>query len=317
MIMNNIFKKIILSSSFSLLSFSFNAIPLLKTGYPKWDGLIDLQASGLPIPKALFITPYSTPKSIEAIIDDLTSEIDGDLIALRPDGIRGIGKSPPGTMFNKTDKANILAKIKEWSEHGYGITIAETHNRFDYDFCCNILLNEDGSFTIEFVGPGFDGGDLNKGILQPTMTIKSKAESPISIYSDQISGEPNNESLEKLNFRLNITGRPPTKDEINTRLTYIMTRLLPDMGVKIEATIEATIEWLKQNNCYRLLEQIDPRSIITMDDLKTLIYSASLYANTLTNAEGRIQTKALTAHKYNNKIIFFGTYDCHKWGRLS
>jgi len=288
-----------------------------KTGYPKWDGLIDLQEAGLPIPKAFFIQPNSQEEKITNIVNSFIVKTDSRLIALRPDGIKGIGKTPPGIGFEKTEEKKIIKKLIEWSKQGYGVTLLEGHNRFDYDFCCNVLLTDkEGNFIIEFVGPGFDGGDLNKAILKPSIIVTNKPESPIFIYSDPISGEANTDALENLCFRINIEKRVPTNEEIETRLRYIMERLLPDMGIKIEKTIDTTKKWLEEHHCSRLFKKEKAGYFLSMNDLQYIILSASKYIHNLLCAGKKINNHALTAHKFNNKIIFFGTYDGQKWGPI-
>jgi len=111
----------------------------VKSGYPKWDGLVELQRTGLPTPSGMFVSPYSPLESIREIVSRFEAQSHTELIALRPDGINGIGKTPPGINLRKTDLEKILKKLIEWSTEGYGVTLVETHNRFDYDFCCNVL----------------------------------------------------------------------------------------------------------------------------------------------------------------------------------
>lgn len=301
---------------FIFSSMTIAAAQMQRTGFPKWDGLIDLQDSGLPIPKGVFVKPYSQIDEIESTVNDFMSQNVFCLIALRPDGKNGIGKTPPGISFEKTEKGKIVNKLVEWSGIGYGVTLVETHSRFDYDFCCNVLLlDEDGNFVIEFVGPGFDGGDLNKAILKPSVIVSNKAESPIFIYSDFLSKEANIETLERIYFRVNISRRAPTEEEINTRLEYIMERLLPDMGIDIEKNLTATKEWLEKNGCNRLFRRETAGSFISLKDVQDIIYSTSLYAHELLRSGKKISNHALTAHKFNNKIVFFGTYNSQKWGR--
>lgn len=285
-----------------------------RTGYPKWDGLVELKKMGLHTPDGIFIWPYSPEAKIREVVNRFIPQCKTELIALRPDGVNGIGKTPPGISFSKTHLNDIISKLMEWSTAGYGVSLIETYNRFDYDFCCNIVLDRCDGFEIEFVGPGYDGGDLNKSILTATMAVSSRKEYPLSDYCDASTGTPNWDLLDKLYFKVDITGRIPTEKEVQTRLHYTMTKLLPDMGVNIDKTLESTRSWLIQNHCARFLERINPRACVSLEDLQTLVSSAAMYANYL-RINGKSQNaKALTAHKYNGKVIFFGAYDSQKWG---
>lgn len=286
-----------------------------KTGYPKWDGLIELKKSGVLTPKGVFIMPYSDEAKIIENIIPFISKCSTELISLRPDGINGIGMTPPGINFNKKDIALIVQKLTEWGTQGYGVTLIETHNRFDYDFCCNVLLlDENGSYEIEFVGPGYDGGDLNKSILTAQMLVQGKTGYPITDYCDLVTAEPNLEALNSLYLKISIASRTPTEEEVNTRLKYAMSKLLPDMGINVEKTLDATKAWLIRNQCARFLEKRNPRTIISLTDLQQIVYSASLYARHLALCSQKLTARALTAHKYNHNIIFIGTYDSQKWG---
>ena len=155
-------------------------------------------------------------------------------------------------------------------EHkGDCVTLIETHNRFDYDFCCNVLLEESGNYEIEFVGPGYDGGDLNKSILTSTMVVKGKCEYPIFDFCDPVTRQPNWDALNTLYLKVGIEGRVPTEEETQTRLQYTMTKLLPDMGIKIENTLEATKEWLTTNHCARFLEELIQENVYRLKTYKT------------------------------------------------
>ncbi len=286
----------------------------VKSGYPKWDGLVELQRAGLTTPRGIFVWPHSSPESIRDIVNYFESQSHTELIALRPEGINGIGTTPPGINLRKTDLEKILKQLIEWSTEGYGVTLVETHNRFDYDFCCNVLIGENGEYEIEFVGPGYDGGDLNKSILTATMVVKGKQEFSIFDYYDPETESPDWQALSTLYLKIIITGRVPTEEESKIRLQYIMTRLLPDMGIHIEKTLKATRDWLIQNNSARFLERVNPRTCISLEDLQKIVYSASAYAHYLRSNGIKLGAKALTAHKYEGKIVFFGTYDSQKWG---
>jgi len=126
--MDKSFIKTIFLCIFSTIS--LNAMQMEKTGFPKWDGLVDLKEAGLPTPKGVFVTPYSEKMSISGIVDLFTSEIKSDLIALRPDGKGGIGATPPGISFGKTEKSKIINKLTEWSSEGYGVTLGSVEFSF-------------------------------------------------------------------------------------------------------------------------------------------------------------------------------------------
>ena len=105
--------------SFALLiilsSGSLSAMEQAKSGYPKWDGLVELKKAGLPTPDGMFVWPHSSEAKIREIVNLFVSQSRTELIALRPDGINGIGKTPPGINFKKTDLVRIISKLIEWS----------------------------------------------------------------------------------------------------------------------------------------------------------------------------------------------------------
>jgi len=288
---------------------TLHVVAMQKTGFQKWDSLVALKKAGVSTPQASFLEPYSTVAAVEAVFDRFVVENKPNLIALRPDGVNGTGLTPAGITFNTKEKGKILDKLCEWSSKGYGVSLVETYNRFDYDFCCNVLLDEEGNFTIEGVGPGFDGGDLSKSLLDPTLVITNKFPSPVFIYSDPISSEENTEALQSLPFRINIGSRAPFKEEIAARLTYIAMRLLPDMGIKTDGTPEAAMAWLKCNGCARLLNGEDPRTVLSLDSLQQIVLSASCYAHSLLRNGQRLHAKVLTLHGYDGKVLCFGAYD--------
>ena len=300
---------------FLFFSLFFN-IYSMETGYPKWDGLTELKRIGLPTPNATFIFPKTSEEDINSSIKFFLETTKTNLISLRSDGINGIGYSPNGITCDKNNISFILNKIKEWSSCGYGVTIIETHSRFDYDFCCNVLfLDNDGNFKIEFVGPGFDGIILNKSLGKPTIEITNKENSSIFIYAEPISGEANIETLNSLIFRVNINARPITDGEVDSRLEYIGSNILPDMGIKIKNNIEFVKKWLIENNYTKLLKNKET-NYISYNDIKTILCYSSIYANYFKSKKEKIKAKAITFHKYNHKIICFGTFDGYKWGKI-
>jgi hypothetical protein len=286
----------------------------LKKEFPKWDGLIDLKDAGITVPHAEFSKSNSTEKDVHDLVSRFICEMQTDLLALRPDGGIGIGKTPPGITFKKNEIYKIVQKVFAWNFQSFGVVLIDTHSRFDYDFCCNCLLDDDGSFRLEFVGPGFDGGDLNKSILPPTIVVQSKLEASIYNFSDPVSGEENFNSLERLLFRIDIKKRKPTQEEINIRLKYIATQLLPDMGVETDHSINSAIEWLKANNYNKLFDDKRSENYVSLKDLQEIILAASRYANRMKNKGQKINAHVLTLHKYNDKINFFGTFNWKKWG---
>jgi len=156
-----------------------------KTGYPKWDGLVALKESGLPVAYGLFVPPHADSSTIEKTIDKFGVESTSDWLALRADGVNGRGLTPAGTAFRKTDKENIFKKLCAWSSQGYGVSVIDAEQRFEHDFCCNVLFNdEEGNFTLEGVGPGFDSGDLRKAVVNPMFIMTNKPESPIFLYAE-------------------------------------------------------------------------------------------------------------------------------------
>ena len=284
----------------------------LKLGFPKWDGLVDFKNAELRAPKSVFLKPDSPEARTREICLKFVTSVETTMVSLRPDGGDGFGKTPSGINFCKEKVEEIVDRIKSWNCCRLGVVLLESHSRFDYDFCCNFLFeNEEGSFSLEFVGPGFDGGDLNKSILLPTTLIKGKCLSILD-YCDPVSLDANEESLSHLSHRITITNRAPSEKEIHTRLMYISTKLLPDMGVEIEKTAEAARKWLIENG-YRKLFESKRRNYISIEDVRSLILSGSRYAHYLKRQGEGIGSKVITAHKYNGKIIFFGAYNSKKW----
>ena len=286
-----------------------------KKGFPKWDGLIDLKEAGLRVPHAVFFAPNTKENEINEFVTSFLRELKPELLALRPDGGNGVGKTPPGINLESNEVSKIVQKISEWSFRRFGVVLLDTHNRFDYDFCCNCLLDDDGSFHIEFVGPGFDGGDLNKAILLPTTIVDSKPTTSVFDYIDPISGEANLDSLEHLIYRVTIESRCPTDREIDVRLKYIASQLLPDMGVAVETTKEGAKNWLIKTGYTKLFDSDRSRNYVSADDLQELVLAASRYANKLKQSEQKLKGQTLTAHKYASKIVFFGTFNGRKWGK--
>lgn len=284
--------------------------------YTKWKGLFDLREAGLHVPNAVFFEPGIDLKAISQLVMNFMNMTSSQLIALRADGGKKIFSTPSGINFDRREFDKIMQKIYEWNSHGFGVVMLETHSKFDYEFCCNCVLSADGSFILEFVGPGFDGGDLNKALLLPSLIVKSRQFFSVLDYSDSFSGEANLESLNHLYFRVDIESRPVRDDEIDSRLKYLASKLLPDMGIKIANTRKAAEEWLLEHGETKLLSSRLER-FITFDDLKEIVLSVSRYCHFLIKNGRAMRAEALTMHKYDGKIIFFGTYNSDKWGGVN
>lgn len=284
-----------------------------KTGFSKWDCFLNFSLSEIPFPFARLVEPGSSMEKVHTVAEGFLGKASTEFVGLRADGGNGCGNTPAAISFRTSDLTMIEQKIFQWSCQKFAVVLLEVPNRFDCDYWCNcIIKDEEGAFGLEFVGPGFDAGDLSKSILRPTLTVDSRHTSILD-YSDPISGEASVESLESLPFRVEITSRLSTKCEIEQRLSLIATKLLPDMGIMVGGTAKGARRWLEEHNLTQLLSTAKSERYVSFDELKKIILCFSRYGHTLKRQGQKLAAQAVNVFQYKGKMMFMGAYSEKKW----
>lgn len=289
------------------------------TGFAKVDSLKDLQAVGASVPAFEFIEPGMTEKRVKRIFSDFRAQLNTGFVTLRADGGEGAGKTPTALTFKRSEIDKILEKIFEWSKGGFGVVILGTPNRLDLDYTCNCSQDINGGIRIEVLGPGHDF-DLNKGGLCPTKVITGRDLLGMTLlgYATPLSDG----GIGALPFRLEITDRKITEQDIRKRAIFIGRELLPKMCEGFEASdnddilVDQVKEYLKETGYTKLFDPQSREYEVPFKDIAKILEISSLYFQRLAQQGRDWKTEVVSFGKSEGEIIAFGAHNGRKWGAL-
>jgi len=290
----------------------------MRTGYTKWDSVVDLTAVGLPTLNACFIPPYTSEDNIKKAVETFKSKISTPKIMIRSDATKEttdyirLGVSLP--------PEEVSAKAFEVSQMGRAVILFPQTSRFASYWSHNTVVHKDGSFNIELMGPGFDGSGLSRGDIKALYSISSKPQSSslLDYYKDKDWDYCYDEQDSFPFLRLDIHKDPTPADErIELRLQQIAKHILPKMGVKTNNSSKFAERWLKRNGYDFLWTKKD--EIPSPELIDTVLKDAAKLCRYL-KKEGRFSSAtALSGFMIDidgrkAKNIYLEYFNGKKWG---
>lgn len=127
------------------------------------------------------------------------------------------------------DLKGIIRDAAEASTEGKAVILYPPADRFSNECTFNMLINKDGSFRCEYVGPGYDSCDLKKGGIYGEW----EAIGFLGHYNDIVITKKNSEIENEV--------------RLNTRLKLLTDNVFPKMGIETNGDVTITEKWLKDN----------------------------------------------------------------------
>ena len=144
--------------------------------YPKWSTLCLLRRLGYPVLNACCIHPQQGSQALREAAQRLAAAAGTDRLLLRSDG--GVEPTQYYRGGNSFPLAQLEARAAALLQAGRAVILTEPTNRFTNRLSAILRIDRDppaphghGSFILEALGPGYDVGDLNRGGIQPQLTI--------------------------------------------------------------------------------------------------------------------------------------------------
>ena len=144
----------------------------LKSQYPKWSSLCLLTYAGFRVLDAAFISPQALKADARRIIIDFANRLSENKILIRTDGGKETGAYPRGG--NSLSIEQSLETVPKILSANRAVILMSPTNRFTNKLSANLHLDHSGIFYIEVLGPGFDVSDLNRGLVNPEISIAVK-----------------------------------------------------------------------------------------------------------------------------------------------
>lgn len=229
----------------------------VNSPYPKWSSVCLLKYLGFRVLDAAFVNPKATKLETCRIVDDFMKNIGVEKVLIRSDGGREIGAYPQGG--NSIDSNHIWELVSMFQAANRAVILMQPTNRFTNKLVANLHLISSGSFQIDILGPGFDLGDLNRGLVN----------SEISIFVTNISWNSYDPpswffTSHTINMISNLR---------QLRLTRIGKELLPAIGINQIGSPDSFAEsWLRLNSYIELLE--DPRPTYSFRQISEMYENA-------------------------------------------
>ncbi len=141
--------------------------------YPKWSTMCLLRQLGYPVLNACCIHPTDGALLHEAV-RRLSTAAGTDRLLLRSDG--GVEATQYYRGGNTFPLSQLEPRAAALLHAGRAVILTEPTNRFTNRLSAVIRVDRDrrhgrGSFILEALGPGYDVSDLNRGGIQPQLTV--------------------------------------------------------------------------------------------------------------------------------------------------
>jgi hypothetical protein len=147
--------------------------------FPKWATLCRLRAAGLPVLDAAFVPPSAGPRAVDDAVRALSERLEADRLLVRSDGgLEGRTYYRGGHTLDLDEAARTARQLLT---QGRAVILMEPTNRWANRLNMNIgavrqAPGYGGSMAIEFLGPGYDGSDLNRGGILPQAVFRADVE---------------------------------------------------------------------------------------------------------------------------------------------
>lgn len=143
---------------------------------------------------------------------------------------------------------------------GRDVIILEPLNRFSHRKAFSAIVTDDGNITVECLGAGFDGSDLQRGFVTPEMILQAASEGG---------------RFRPRDFRSSAIDRVSIKERIQQRLLNLGQNIIPNYifdRLPGESHSEYAKRFLHENHYEALFQE---RSItVTPSDLRQIAISA-------------------------------------------
>jgi len=240
--------------------------------YPKWSTMCLLRQLGYPVLNACCVHPTDGGLLREAV-QRLSATAGTDRLLLRSDG--GVEASQYYRGGNTFPLSQLKPRAAALLHAGRAVILTEPTNRFTNRLSAVIRIDRDhrhghGSFILEALGPGYDVSDLNRGGIQPQLTV-AVHDIDWARYRDLWWSD------------LHVTLRMSADAERRRRrqrLLRLATDILPDIGEALPPGEPAAAKaWLEARGYLGLWQPWDPLAVIR--DIRRWYDDACILGNAL------------------------------------
>jgi hypothetical protein len=273
--------------------------------YPKWSTMCLLRQLGYPVLNACCLHPPDSAVLHEAV-QRLSAAAGADRLLLRSDG--GVEATQYYRGGNTFPLGQLEQRAAALLHDGRAVILTEPTNRFTNRLSAVIRIDRDhrhgrGSFILEALGPGYDVSDLNRGGLQPQITVEVHdidwAHHRELWWSD-----------------LHVTVRMSADAERrrrHQRLLRIASDILPDTGQAPPTDDPATAKaWLEARGYLGLWHSWDSMAVIR--DIRRWYDDACILANALKAREWRCLSLPLSKLGHGRTVYWDVVDGQHKHG---
>ena len=198
-------------------------------------------------------------------------------------------------------KDQAIEEAVSLSLSGRAVIFVEPTNRFQNLFCINILINYDGSWRGEALGPGFDTSDLQRGFVTPKWLLSGPE------LSHTVS-----EPLRASEIEIQVNEQQTDEDRLTARLRSI-NDLLNLGGDSVQEQTCRARKFLQKSDCLRLFDQkqiFDIRSAV-----RTINDCSQIYVNFRSSRKFFPMTTA-AAVVWDRRFVYWDiTFGPMKWFR--
>jgi hypothetical protein len=273
--------------------------------YPKWSTMCLLRQLGYPVLNACCIHP-SYAALLHAAVRRLSIAASTDRLLLRSDG--GVEATQYYRGGNTFPLHQLEPRAAALLHAGQAVILTEPTNRFTNRLSAVIRIDCDhryarGSFILEALGPGYDVSDLNRGGIQPQLTV--------AVYD-----------IDWARYRelwwsdLHVTVRTSAGAEQrrrHQRLLRLATDILPDIGQAPPTGEPATAKaWLEAHGYLSLWRPWDPMAVIR--GIRRWDDDGFILANALQSREWRCLSLPLSTLGHGRTVYWDVVDGQHKHG---
>ena len=223
--------------------------------YPKWSTMCLLRQLGYPVLNACCIQPTDGALLREAV-RRLSVAAGTDRLLLRSDG--GVEATQYYRGGNTFPLSQLKPRAAALLHAGRAVILTEPTNRFTNRLSAVIRIDRDhprgrGSFILEALGPGYDVSDLNRGGIQPQLTVA---------VHDLDWGRYRELWWSDLHVTVRMSPDAEQRRR-HQRLLRLATDILPDTGHALPTGEPATAQaWVEARGYLGLWQPWDPMAVI-------------------------------------------------------
>jgi hypothetical protein len=277
----------------------------LDRRYSKWSTMCLLRQLGYPVLNACCIHPSGGAR-LHAAARRLSAAAGTDRLLLRSDG--GLEATQYYRGGNTFPLGQLQQRAAALLRAGRAVILTEPTNRFTNRLSAVIRIDRDhrhgrGSFVLEALGPGYDVSDLNRGGIQPQLTVEVH-------------------NIDWAHYRelwwsdLHVTVRMSLDAEQrrrHQRLVRIASDILPDTGQAPPTDDPASAKaWLEARGYLGLWQSWDPMAVIR--GIRRWYDDACILANALKAREWRCLSLPLSNLGHGRTVYWDVVDGQHKHG---